>query len=90
MVTASRDYRHSDDLRRIKAPVALPSAIKFDNVSRVTTPKKPAKSVQHFHSVCFAYFLVSVVVVVALISLVPLPQKTVLDHGTILPEKPTI
>ena len=73
-----------------KGPIALPSAIKFDNVSRVITAKKPAKSVQHFHSVCFAYFLFSVVVVVALISLVPLPRKTILDHGTILPEKPTI
>ena len=74
-----------------KGPIALPSAIKFDNVSRVITAKKPAKSVQHFHSVCFAYqFLVSVVVVVALISLVPLPRKTILDHGTIFPETPTI
>ena len=27
---------------------------------------------------------------VALISLVPLPRKTILDYGTILPEKPTI
>ena len=45
---------------------------------------------QHFHSVCFTYFLVSVVVVVALISIVPLPRKTILDHGTILPEKLTI
>ena len=85
-VTGSRDDRHwwSDDLRRIKAPIALPSAIKFDNVSHVITAKKTAKRVQHFHSVCFAYFLFSVVVVVALISLVPLPCKTILDHGTII------
>ena len=43
------------------------------------TPRNLPESVLHFKSFCFAYFLVSIVVVSALSSLVALSLKTILD-----------
>ena len=43
------------------------------------TPRNLPESVLHFQSFCFAYFLVSIVVVNALSSLVALSLKTILD-----------
>ena len=43
------------------------------------TPRNLPESVLHFQSFCFAYFLVSIVVVNALSSLVALSPKTILD-----------
>ena len=44
------------------------------------TPRNLPESVLHFQSFCFAYFLVSIVVVRALSSLVALSLKTILDR----------
>ena len=54
-------------------------SIKFDNVNRAMTAKKPTteKSVLYVRF-CFASFLVSVIFVVALCSLVALPCKAIL------------
>lgn len=72
-----------------RSPLIL---IKFDNVNRAMTAKKPTteKSVLYVRF-CFASFLVSVIFVVALCSLVALPCKAILvmRRSVRLMRKPT-
>ena len=62
-----------------KSKLRRSQSIKFDNVNRAMTAKKPTteKSVLYVRF-CFASFLVSVIFVVALCSLVALPCKAIL------------
>ena len=75
-----------------KSNLRRSQSIKFDNVNRAMTAKKPTteKSVLYVRF-CFASFLVSVIFVVALCSLVALPCKAILvmRRSVRLMRKPT-
>ena len=75
-----------------KSKLRRSQSIKFDNVNRAMTAKKPTteKSVLYVRF-CFASFLVSVIFVVALCSLVALPCKAILvmRRSVRLMRKPT-
>ena len=71
-----RNRREGDVCTQIKA---LPFQSGHENVKVLQWQRNLPKSVLYFQSFCFAYFVVPVVVIVALRSLVGLPRKNILD-----------